>query len=319
MKGSSFLSTSPFYKTYIHTEIGSLFMKKIVLLSVGGLLMLTTTAHAESNHTMMRRGGLGFIYTDFNSFNNVGEFALDRGVAVQVEGTSTLNAASSTSSTQPSTPGGTVSTTTSGNVITAEPSLVMSNGKVGFGIKDDRSGSNLTTSGNYTDVLEAGLGAALIKDRVTLGVDYSKTISGTSPDNGVIGADLTIQGANHAGAAIAFGASQELSAVTGTNLTVAKGGIGYGFKSHSSIEADVTFNNVMNNSKDYTLSAFFNTEAKVIYFSGGAQWQALSEVTSALGRLGFVLGKYVDFSVVGSFPFASGSNPTLGGTFRVAF
>jgi hypothetical protein len=319
MKGSSFLSTSPFFKTYIHTEIGSLFMKKIVLLSVGGLLLLTTAAHAE-NRNMMRRGGLGFIYTDFNSFNNVGEFALDKGVAAQIEGMTTLSSTSSTTSTSPSSPGGNASTTTSsGNTLTAEPSLVMSNGKVGFGIKDDRVGTNLTTSGNYSDVIEAGLGAALIKDRVTLGVDYSKTISGSVPDNGVVGADLTIQGAGRTGAAIAFGGSQELSAVSGTNLTTAKGAIGYGFRNRTSIEADIVFNNVMNNSKDYTLSGFFTTEARVIYFSGGVQYQALSAVTSVLGRLGFVLGKYVDFSVIGSFPFASGNNPTLGGTFRVVF
>jgi len=250
----------------------------------------------------MMRGGFGFLYPDNNgvssdgsgdNFTNSSMLASSMGTAIQAE---YLNEGSGLKS--------------------VAPSLVYGNGKFGLGVFGARGGSDLTTSGQYTDEVGVGLGVGLIKDHLNFGVGYSRVISGNQTNSGDVQADLTLMGGKDKGASVGVGVNTTLGQKVGSNVMGGTAGVGYSFKKGTSVEANIHFNDV-NNTSDYDLDAFFNLSSQMVYFSAGAGYMALPKWTDAEARLGFVLGKNFDLSGMVRKIFATGTDLQYGASLRV--
>src|SRR4051812_29699986 len=90
------------------------------------ILFAAVTAQARGGGNIMR-GGLGFLFPDHNSFNNVGQFAADHGMAVEA-----LYAR----------------TNQGGGPQTILPSFVYSNGAMGLGFYGSHTGTSLISGGS---------------------------------------------------------------------------------------------------------------------------------------------------------------------------
>src|SRR3989338_8357953 len=104
------------------------------LARAGMALLLSTVCFAKSGS--IARGGLGFLYSDNNSFSNPGNFGESSGFAVDAKYT----------------------TANSGASVGATASAVYGTGSLGIGAYDIRSGSNLTNTGAFSDVAGGGIG-----------------------------------------------------------------------------------------------------------------------------------------------------------------
>lgn len=269
-------------------------MKKFLILSV---LYLAATAQAQDMTIM--KGGQGFLFPDFNEFTDPAHLTMSKGSAIQAKFAETQ----STSAVQ------------EGNV-----SFATSNGRVGFGAYGDASGASITDFSNTTQKAGAELAFDLVKDRVSLGVSYNRTLSSSATNDGTINGSMIIAGSKGTanGVALAIGAGTDLNAQSNPTQT-ATIALGYAFKENNNIEADVVFND-WSNLSDYTAGAFLTLGSQMVYFGVGAKYAALTQEKTFMGRIGLNLGKAADISAYGGYDMKSGSNtPTYGGALRFSF
>ncbi len=266
-------------------------MTRKLLLCFAVLTIATVSAHARSSGNI-QRGGLGFLFPDHNSFKNPGQFSTAHGSGLEFE----YNAQSST-----------------GGSKTVKPSFVYGNGNFGLGINGARSGASLSESGQYVDMVQAGLGFSTMKERMTIGAAYTKIVTGPNLlGDGLVDLTLTLQGARRMGAVFGLGYHR----VLGLNTHAATLGFGYGFQSSNSLEVNVDFNN-LDDVNDFTASGFFNLGRQWFYMGAGYSFAKVAETHSGQARVGFIMGK-VDVSGLISAPF-SGGTLTYGATLRAVF
>lgn len=268
---------------------GKLFItKKLAVLT---MIVLAGAVYAKGASNI-QRGGLGFLFPDHNSFVNPGQFATAHGSALQL---------------------GYEQQSSTGGAKSAFPSFVYGNGNFGFGVAAARTGTSLTSSGSYSDTITPGLGFSLMKERMTVGASYTRSITTGAVGDGTIGATVTFQGARRMGASVGVGYNRTL----GTNASSAVVGFGYGFQSSNALEFNLTLND-LNTVGDWTGAGYFNLAKDWFYMGAGYSYTKLTQVSAGQARLGFVLGK-VDLSGLISAPFTSGGTMTFGGTLRAAF
>ena len=252
---------------------------------------------ASAMESGINQGGLGFLFPDANSFSNPGAFSGEYGTSIQ----GAYSRSSATGGDQEFT-----------------PSAVYGNGKFGIGAYGSRTATNLTEPTDAADQIGAAMGVGIIHDKLDFGLGYSRYISANPANNGVATASLTLHGAKDMGPSLGVAFNDTFN----TNGTSTNGGtvaIGYGFKHNTSIEADATFLD-LSNYKDVVLGAFVNVGSQMVYLSAGYEyWNEFTFKNEILGRLGFILGKNVDFSVTAGDFLETGATLNYGATLRFSF
>jgi hypothetical protein len=240
----------------------------------------------------IQRGGLGFLFPDHNSFANVGQFATARAIGVEI-GYTRSTAATPTQS--------------------LFPSVVYGNGTIGLGAYASRTGTAIMTPGG-ADLAGLGFGLNMLKGRMTLGVEYEKPLSQVT-SSGTVTASLTLNPPNRKG--ISLGVSYSRALTSAVNSLGA--GLGYAFSGMAALEVDLQIPN-LTSASNFNLQALANLNRGMVYFGGGySMVKTATTLNGVAGRLGFVLGRSIDFSVLANYFFGTGNPITYGGTFRASF
>lgn len=279
-------------------------MKILLWLFISAIVFIAPFAQAKKDANILR-GGSGFLFPDNSGFANSAQFpnagqtALGNGSAAQID-YARMNSGSS--------------------VVTQDltGSFTWGNRKFGLGAFGTRSGTKLDKSASSTDSAGGVLGLAIAKDRLTLGVGYSRSIDQGQNNDGVLSGSFTLNGNKGMGPTIGVGASTTVNAIK--NLIAAIAGLGYAFKGSNSIEANFQLPDV-NKTGNWTASALFSLGTHAVYLSGGYNYVKTTSSFShvAQGRLGFVPAHWCDFSVHAIHTVKKGNNPLWGGSFRVLF
>ncbi|MBI4403533.1 MAG: hypothetical protein HY537_05200 [Deltaproteobacteria bacterium] len=267
------------------------------------VLVIASSAAFGAKNTMMRRGGVGFLFLDHNNLGaNPGHLAQDVGTGIEIGYTRQKVG------------------TTDSTAQTLTTSVAYGNGNLGIGVFGNRASTDLTKGDLSADTVGAALGGSFAKQQLTVGASYQRTISSGTTNNGAFLGSLVYSGAG--GTGIAIGAQADLTlAKAGSNTVGATGAIGYAFKDRlSSVEATFNFPDV-NRTSEYIGSGYLNVGYKIMYFGGGYNYIKTSAtgVSQAQGRVGVLLGSYVDLSAVAQYQFVSGSTLAYGGTLRASF
>ncbi len=257
------------------------------------LAVIPCVCFAKSSGTI-ERGGLGFLFSDHNSFSNPGHFAATRGFALDA--------------------GYDTATSADGLTMGASTSMVYGSGNFGFGAFGNRSGSSLTTTGSFNDFAGAGLGFAAVKGKVLVGLGYRREVSTEQSDDGRVDATMTVMSAK--GMSIGFGATSQINANADEKRT-ATVAVGFPMSNGFSVEIDGTVND-LSATTNSTASLYATRSGQKAFISIGYLWHNSVWKHGAAARLGFVLGKSVDISAYASHVFISGNNPAYGGSIRFA-
>ncbi len=250
---------------------------------------LAVDGFAASNSNL-QRGGLGFLFPDHNSFSNPGQFGAATGTGLEAYyGRDTASGP---------------------QVMT--PSLVYGNGMFGLGAYASRSAAVLL-SDTHSDTAGVGMGAVLLKGRVTLGAGYEHDLS--SSGLGDITGTLTMNSPNRQG--LSLGVAYTRGLASGVNSM--KAGLGYSFMSNNNVEFNFALPD-LTSMANFNLGAYFTTMKGMVYLSGGyVMTKAATTIHGASGRLGFMLGQNVDLSAWANYFFVTSSAVYYGGTLRFAF
>jgi hypothetical protein len=267
-------------------------MKKASLLVLALAAVLTTSAHADKS-TKIIRGGLGFLFPDNNSFSNPGQFPLSYGMAFET-GYSRVNGSSAQALT---------------------PSFVYGNGQLGVGAFYSRSGMDLGSSAS--NAVGAGLGVSFLKDKLTMGVSYSRSLEAVRINDGTLSVTANLNGPQRTGPSVGVGFGTTINA-TGTNTRTGTLGLGYSFHSNQSIEAGLTLNDLQNTA-DYSPYFAGTYGSQYMYLGASYTYVKTSADHVAAGRLGFILGRYIDISALASYVLETGGASTYGATLRASF
>lgn len=263
----------------------------VMLTRVFLVSLFSVVALAKSSGSI-NRGGLGFLFTDNNSFSNPGNFGKNKAFAFDAK----------------------YDTSGGGSVKGATTSMVYGSGMVGIGAFATRSGSNLTTVDSYNDNAGVGLGFSAAKGKVLIGAGYRREISTGQSDDGRADVAMTVVSAK--GLNFGVGASTQLNSAS-DEVKTATIAMGYLLGSGLGLEVDGVVNN-LSTTKDFTAGVYATHSGQNAFISVGYLWNNLISLHGASARLGFVLEKSVDISVYSSHTFVTGASPSYGGSFRFA-
>lgn len=265
--------------------------KIIVLILL--VCLVPTNSFAKKTHIL--RGGFGFLFPDHNSFANPGQFAITHGAAFEAS----------------------YSQASIGSVKGLNSSFVLGKGKWGMGVFGSRVGTAIDSPATSADVVGGGIGFSILKERMTLGVSYVRSIDVAQTSDGAASVSLTMNGPKRMGPTIGLGATTSLNAAGGDQQSGVIG-FGYTFKSNVNLEANYNQNN-FRNTDDFTASGFVNYGAKYFYFGAGYSYLNVAGDHQIKGRIGFLLGRFVDFSVFADQTLESGGALTYGVSLRASF
>ncbi len=267
-------------------------MKKSSFLVVVLAAAFATSAFADKS-TKIMRGGLGFLFPDHNSFSNPGQFPLSYGMAIET-GYTRVNGSSAQALT---------------------PSFVYGNGQVGLGAFYSRSGADLgSTSSNSVG---AGLGVSFLKDKFTMGVGYTRVLDSTRTSDGSLQVTANLNGPQRKGPSVGIGVGTSMNAAGGDRQN-ASASLGYSFRSNDNIEAGVLFNDLRSTS-DFDPYFAGTIGSQYMYLGGTYRYLKASEDHQVGARLGFILGRYIDFSASANYVLETGGATSYGGTVRASF
>lgn len=261
-----------------------------VILSVAAL-MLPAVSNAKSSTNIMR-GGYGFLFPDNNLFDNPGQFAISRGIAVEAS----------------------YLTNETNSAVLATPSVVFGTGSYGLGARVQRIGSRLSSG---TDFAQVGMGASFGKERVTLGAAFTRQVNGTRLNDGVLAATLTLNAPNRMGPSIGVGFETTIKQ-TGQDVRQGRFGLGYAFKGALMIEGFFRFQNLDSTSM-WDLNGAVTYGSRFLYLGGLYTYDETTGKGIVAGRLGFILGHNVDLSAQVEKRLTDNSVWIYGGTLRASF
>lgn len=267
-------------------------MKKASFLFLVVAAAFSLPAYADKS-TKIIRGGLGFLFPDNNSFVNPGQFPLSYGMAIEA-GYGRVNGTSDQSLT---------------------PSFVYGNGQLGLGVSYSRSGTDLGSTS--TSSLGAGLGMSFLKDKLTVGASYTRSLETPRTDDGTLGFTANLNGPQRMGPSLGVGFGTTLGA-TSANVQTGTLGVGYSFRSNQSIEGGLTFNNLSDTS-DFNPFFAGTFGSQYVYLGGSYTYLKTSTDHKVGGRLGFILGRYIDLSATATYVLKTGGAATYGATVRASF
>jgi hypothetical protein len=257
------------------------------------VLVLISSPALGKGAESISRGGLGFLFSDHNSFQNPSRFASASVFAWDAK----------------------YDTSNRGTVKGVTTSAVFGTGAVGVGAYGSRNGTNLSTSGSYDDTAGAGMGLNLAKGKASIGVGYRREVTPGQVDDGRVDAVVTVGGDK--GLSFGVGGSSELNAEAREKQT-ATVGLGYRFANGFTLETNGVVND-MANIKNFSAGAFLARAGQNAYMALGYQWHNSSSLHGASGRVGLVLAKTFDVSVYATHVFQTGADPSYGGSLRFAF
>lgn len=267
-------------------------MRSFKLGLLGFAVCFSSIGFAAKNTNLMR-GGLGFLFQDHNSFENAGQFAVAKGAALQAS----YSRGNSFNSDQ-----------------TLIPSFVYGNGRFGLGVYGSRMGVDLGNSSTAQDRVGAGVGFGLMKERLTVGAGYDRSMSSGTTDNGNLSVTATLNAPGRKG--IYFGAAYLMSLNT-AGRQGGKAAMGFSFQNNKSFEVVAQFND-LNNYSDYQAGGFLNLGGSDVYLSLGYQFLGLNMRHQVSGRAGVILGQ-LDISCFANTVLSSGSAVNYGGALRLSF
>lgn len=263
------------------------------ILSRSMMVLFLSTVCLAKGPGSLDRGGMGFLYADNNSFSNSSLFGARSGFAVDAH----------------------YDSANSNSLRGATASAVYGNGMVGIGAFDNRSGSDLTSSGSFNDVAGVGAGLNIARGKALVGAGFQKTVNGTAYDTGNVNAAISMRGEK--GLGFGLGASQQMGSITGTNIRTATAAIGFGASNGFMVEADVVVKDLTRTS-DLTGAAYLTRSGQSAYLSLGYLWHNLISLHGAAARVGFILGKSIDMSLYATHVFTTGASPAYGASLRFA-
>ncbi len=270
-------------------------MKKLLSVVSFAALLISSVGQAYGGPTISR-GGLGFLFPDHNSFVNPGQFALDKGTAVDMSYTTQTNSGTTDQS--------------------LTPSVVYGGGNFGFGVDVTRTGTSLTNTAEKSDSVGAGMGVALDHEHITVGVAASRSIDVNQTNDGIVGGTLTWNGDKRMGFTTGVAVNTTINQAGG-NTQTGTAAVGWGFNQMTRVEVDATFNN-LNNFSDYDLGAFITMQGNMLYAAAGYNYLMLAAESQLQGRLGLTFGRF-DISGYVSDTLNSGDGVEFGGAVRLAF
>ncbi len=251
------------------------------------VIVLTVVSAVAQAKVDMNRGGVGFLYQDFNGITNPGHFAKPRTYAAEgsyVRGGSSLT--------------------------TYGMSLGLGMGQFGFG-----AFGNMYSSVAGGNTLSAGgaVGIDVVKDRFNVGASFVKGLSSSS--SSLAAASMVVTPSGMSGVALGFGATTTLGTVTATrNVTAA---LGVGSRSGLSGEVNATAH-TLSDLSNIEAAGFVNWSNNSIYLGTGFNYYLSSKSHLVEARVGFIFPR-LDFSFFGSTSFSSGSSMTYGTAVRSTF
>jgi hypothetical protein len=267
-------------------------MKKAASLFFVLALGFALPAHADRS-TKIIRGGQGFLFPDHNSFENPGQFPLAYGMAFEA-GYTKANGAATQSLT---------------------PSFVYGGGGFGIGAFYARSGNDIGSSAASS--AGAGLGVSFLKDRLTVGASYNRSLESVRSSDGNLGVQINLNAPQRKGPSVGIGVESTLNATLGDTQS-ARGAVGYSFRTNDNIEAGIKFNNLRNTS-DFSPYFAGTLGSQYVYAGAAYTYHKTLEDHEVEGRLGFILGRYIDLSALASYVLESGGATTYGATLRASF
>ena len=186
-----------------------------------------------------------------------------------------------------------------------------------FGISADRAAaSSLTDFATSQDTLSAAMGFALAKERLTLGVGYSRVTSANPPNNGTVTGSLTWNPMADKGFGIGLGVSDGLSSAGGTASQAATVSAGY-FSTRTTRSKFLSGIMTVVLTNDKTAGVAVTMGGQFVYLGLLGQYNTRAADYEAAVRLGFVLGNSFDLSLFGDKTFVTGAALTYGASARI--
>lgn len=272
-------------------------MSRWVALIVGCSLLVSSQGFAALGgvpKSSFNRGGVGFLFNDNNSFNNVSSQSGSHGAAFEVQ------------------------YGYGSNVSAAQTSLVWGNGTVGLGAYGNRTGVSLTQASRNVDTVGVGASVALSKERFHVGAKFERPINVRTSNSGIAEGSFTLMNAKGMGFGLGGSYSSQLASETGANLQVLKVSLGYSFRPNSGMEAIARINDMMN-TLNWTAGGSINYADNIFFIGAGYEYTNIGAISTVIARFGFIIGKHFDISVLGNYSLVSGSNPFVGGSARLSF
>lgn len=267
-------------------------MKQTRILLLILVAAFSLSAHADKS-TKIIRGGQGFLFPDNNSFTNPGQFPLSYGMAFET-GYTKVNGTSDQQLT---------------------PSFVYGNGQLGLGAFYARSGTDLGS--NATSAIGAGAGVSFLKNKLTFGASYTRSLETIRTDDGTLGFTANLNGPQRMGPSLGVGFGTTLGSTT-TNTQTGNVAVGYSFRSNQSIEGGLKFNNLSDTSDfDPFFAGTFGSQ--YVYFGTSYTYLKATTEHQVGGRLGFILGRYIDVSAMATYVLKTGGAASYGATVRASF
>ena len=267
--------------------------KSLALFVIFFLLFPVTQAHSRGR-TMIQRGGLGFLFPDHNSFSNPGQFAISHGAAFE----------------------SIYSTDEQGDVQNLAPSFVMGKGRWGLGAFASRTGK-VDDPARSLDSVGGALGISFLKERLTLGASYTRSIDVGQTSDGTASITTTLNGPKRMGPSVGIGLSSSVNRAE-RDIRSATLGFGYSFKTNINLELNYTAVD-LDNTANYVGAFYLNWGAKWMYVGVGDRYYNSLKVHEASGRLGFILGHYIDLSVFGNYKLETDGETSYGASLRASF
>lgn len=255
------------------------------------MFLVAPSAVFAKGNMNIQRGGVGFLFPDHNSLVNPGQFATTHGSGLQF---------------------GYQASTTAGSAQAASSTFVYGNGTFGIGVGAMRTAVDLL-QGASVDFLQGGLGFGLMKERMTIGASFGKSMTGVAGDDSTVSGAITFNGARRMGATVGVGYSRVLASGAHSGRI----GLGYGFQSNNNLEFNLSFAD-LSNFNAWAASAYFTVAKNMFFLGAGYTYTAVGQTHDVGGRLGFVLGGSFDLSGTASYTVSS-SAFTYGGMLRAAF
>lgn len=241
-----------------------------------------------------KRGGLGFLFQDFSGFANPAQKAHFRGFATEIQYETILN---------------------TGNK-TVTPSVVWGKNTFGLGAFASRSGSDLSSTDASTDSIGGAFGLGLAANRITMGAGYTRSIDTQQNMDGVLNVSANYNGLGGKGFHLGGAVSTTVNRAT-RDIKTGTVAMGWSF-GRTALEAIYSVNDFQDPSENSEISGFFTWEGDSFFLGAGGGYDKFLAAGFGAGRLGVKLGN-LDLTIFGNKSFATGANPSVGGSLRLKF
>ncbi len=256
------------------------------------LLSLFASICLAKSQLTLSRGGLGFIFSDPNSYTNPASLASIKNFALELKYQKE-------------------------DQQIAMPSFAFGNNKMGFGAYGRRLGSNLKESSSSTDYVGVGFGFKLFKEYLVIGLLYDRLVDESKVNDGVLSAAMNLLSSNRTGPAFGINYKRTLNQIGG-EIQSLKVAVGYLFSRIFNVELIGSLEDI-NQKSNYEGMFVLGIAKRTWYLSAMYQYLKANKSQFAHIRLGIVPFKNIDFSLLAKRQIATSGEIGYGATFRLGF